>query len=584
MDQRTGSSPPASAIPPALQTPGLKFSDTVAHLIARCLRRHGIEILFGQSLPSMLHLACEELGLRQVAYRTENAGGYMADAHARLTRRPSVVTAQNGPAATLLVPPLAEALKVSIPLIALVQDVGRTETDRNAFQDFDHLGLFAACTKWVRRVTEASRVEDYIDQAFAAACSGRPGPVVLMLPADLLTEPAPPARRSIGLGRFPLDRTVAAPDAVHAAALLLANARRPLVIAGGGVHISGAHEALAAVQQAAHLPVATTVMGKGSVDETHPLSLGVVGYFMGPNGATRHLRPLVAEADVVLLVGNRTNQNGTDSWKLYPRDAQYIHIDADGQEVGRNYEALRLVGDARETLLALVRELAALDLSARQQARPALEARIAAGKQAHQAESAAQRESAATPIRPERVMAELDPLLTPASIVVSDASYSSIWTSNYLTCRRAGSRFLTPRGLAGLGWGFPMALGARLARPEADIWCVAGDGGFGHVWSELETATRMVLKVVLIVLNNGILGFQKHAENLKYGAHTSAVDFAAVDHAAIARACGCAGVRITDPAALAGAFADALAEPRTTLIEVMCDENAYPPLTFYDPA
>ena len=343
-----------AATAPALQSPGLKFSDTVAHLIARSLKRHGIEVLFGQSLPSMLHLACEQLGLRQVVYRTENAGGYMADAHARVTGRPSVVTAQNGPAATLLVAPLAEALKVSIPVIALVQDVGRAETDRNAFQEFDHIQLFSSCTKWVRRVTEASRVEDYIDQAFAAACSGRPGPVALLLPVDLLIEPAPPARRTENLGRFPLDRTVAAPDAVATAGELLATAKRPLVIAGGGIHISGAHEALCALQEAAHLPVATTVMGKGAVDEAHPLSVGVIGYFMGPHSATRHQRELVTEADVILLVGTRTNQNATDSWKLYPRGAKYIHLDADGQEVGRNYEALRLVGDARETLRALV--------------------------------------------------------------------------------------------------------------------------------------------------------------------------------------------------------------------------------------
>ncbi len=590
MNQRTdsgllapGQGAPA-ATPSVLHTTGLKYPDSVAHLIARSLQRHGIEVLFGQSLPTMLHLACEELGLKQVAYRTENAGGYMADAHARLTRRPSVVTAQNGPAATLLVAPLAEALKVSIPLIALVQDVGRAETDRNAFQDFDHMALFSSCAKWVRRVTEASRVEDYIDQAFAAACSGRPGPVVLMLPADLLVEPAPPARRVSKLGHFPLDRTVAAPDAVALAAELLARARNPLVIAGGGVHISGAHDVLAALQEAAHLPVATTVMGKGSVDETHPLSLGVVGYFMGPNGATRHLRPLVEEADVVLLVGNRTNQNGTDSWKLYPRDAHYIHIDTDGLEVGRNYEALRLVGDARETLLALGAALAEVSLAAREAARPALEQRIAFGKQAHRSESEVHRTSAASPIRPERVMQELDGLLTPGSVVVSDASYSSIWTSNYLTCRQAGARFLTPRGMAGLGWGFPMALGAKVARPGAEVFCVAGDGGFGHVWSELETATRMGLKVTLILLNNGILGFQKHAENLKYGTHTSAVDFAPVDHAAIARACGCAGVRVTDPAELAPALLAARAESRTTLIEVLCDPDAYPPITFYTPA
>ncbi|WP_253252269.1 thiamine pyrophosphate-binding protein, partial [Comamonas thiooxydans] len=140
-----------------LANPGLNAHETVGHLVAKALQKHGITQFFGQSLPSMFVLAAEELGIKQIAYRTENAGGYMADAYARMTNKPAVITAQNGPAATLLVAPLAEALKVSIPIIALVQDVARDQTDKNAFQDLDHMGLFKPVTKWVRRVDQASR-------------------------------------------------------------------------------------------------------------------------------------------------------------------------------------------------------------------------------------------------------------------------------------------------------------------------------------------------------------------------------------------------------------------------------------------
>ncbi len=566
-----------------LSAPGLKQSNTVAHAIVRALQRHGIKLMFGQSLPSMLHLAAEEAGMKQIAYRTENAGGYMADGYARISHTPTVVTAQNGPAATLLVAPLAEALKVSIPIIALVQDVNRDQADRNAFQELDHLALFAPVTKWVRRVTEASRVEDYVDQAFAVACSGRPGPVALLLPADLLVESAPATTRKASLGRFPLDRTVASPDNIRQAALLLAKAERPIVIAGGGVHLSGAHEALASLQEEAHLPVATTVMGKGATDERHALSVGVVGSNMGPNGPTRYHRKLVSEADVVLLVGNRTNQNGTDSWQLYPKNAQYIHIDVDGLEVGRNYEAHRLVGDAKLTLQALVQELRGTDLSKRKQQRGNVEAAIVKGRELHARESAEVRLSASAPIRPERIMHELQQHLAPDSIVVADASYSSIWITHFLTSMHAGMRFLTPRGLAGLGWGFPMAMGAKLAKPDAEVFCLVGDGGFGHVWSELETAARTGIKVTILLINNGILGFQKHAENVKFGAHTSAVDFHEVDHAQIARSSGCDGIRVTDPDMLSAAIRQAKASSRSTLIEVICDQNAFPPITFFTP-
>jgi acetolactate synthase-1/2/3 large subunit len=570
-------------VPPPLNESGLKQTNTAAHAVARALQRHGIKEVFGQSLPTMVLLACEQLGIRQIAYRQENAGGCMADGFARLSHRAAVVTAQNGPAATLLVAPLAEALKASIPVVAIVQDVNRDQADRNAFQELDHLQLFAGCTKWARRVTVTSRVEDYVDQAFAAACSGRPGPVALMLPADLLLEPAPKAVRSAALAQFPLDRTQADPARIAEAARLLAGARAPLVFAGGGVHVSGAHDALARLQEDASLPVATTLMGKGAVAETHALSLGVASYFMGKNGMARHMRPLIDEADVVLLVGNRTNQNGTDSWKLYPPKARFIHIDIDGNEIGRNYEALRLAGDARLTLERLVEELRGLDLSARRAARAGIEARIAAAKQAHLDETAKLRSADASPMRPERIMQSLAARLTPDSVVVSDASYSSIWTANYLPALRPGMRFIVPRGLAGIGWGFPMALGAKAAQPAARVFCVVGDGGFGHVWSELETMQREKLPVTLIVLNNQILGYQKHGENSKFSAHTRAVDFLPVDHAAVARACGCRGVRVQNLRELEAAL-DLAADGAGVLIDVITDADAYPPITTFEPA
>jgi len=567
----------------ALESPGLKLKGTVAHAISAALLRHGVRTVFGQSLPTLLHLANAEAGIRQLGYRTENAGGCMADGFARISGHAAVVTAQNGPAATLLVAPLAEALKASVPVVALLQDVNRDQSDRNAFQELDHLQLFQACAKWVRRVTVASRVEDYIDQAFTAACSGRAGPAVLMLPADLLIEPAKPSSRKANLGTYPLDRTQADPARLAEAARVLAEARAPLIVAGGGVLLSQAHEQLAALQELAALPVGTTVMGKGSVAETHPLSLGVIGYFMGRNSATRHMRALIEEADVVLFVGNRTNQNGTDSWTLFPASARFIHLDIDGAEVGRNYEALRLVGDAKLSLAALGEAMKPLDLSRRRAARPALEARIRDAKQAHLSEAAPVRDSDRSPLRPERVMRALQSRLTPETIVVADASYSSIWISNNLTALAPGMRFVAPRGLAGIGWGLPMGIGAKLAAPSRRVVVLTGDGGFGHVWSELETLVRESIDVKVIVLNNGILGYQKHAENVKFGAHTNVVDFAPVDHAAIARACGVEGLRVQSAAELDAAIARAFDESGPLLLDVVTDPDAYPPITAYEP-
>lgn len=568
-----------------LKTARTQSNLTCAHVMAAALARHGVTEIFGQSLPSALFLAAPDYGIRQIGYRTENAGAAMADAYARISGQVPVVTAQNGPAATLLVPGLAEALKASIPVVAIVQDVARPFTDRNAFQEMDHFALFGGCAKWIRRVSDPARIDDYVDMAFTAAASGRPGPAVLMVPLDLLDErpdliPAE-GRRAADLGRYPLDRTAADPARVAEAAALLAQARAPVVIAGGGVNSSRAWDELAALQ-ALGLPVATTVMGKGAVDETDPLSLGVVGYFMAPGGRSSHQRDLVTGADVVLLVGNRTNQNGTDSWQLYPRSARYIHIDIDGAEIGRNYEALRLQGDAKLTLAALAAALKGQDLTAMTARREGLTARIAAGRAAHGEDMARLYDLDAAPCRPERLMLDIDSVLTPEAIVVADASYSSIWVANFLTARRAGQRFLTPRGLAGLGWGLPFALGAKAARPDAPVICVSGDGGFGHVWAEMETAKRMKLPIVLVVLNNQILGYQKHAELSLFGAHTDVVHFQPVDHAAIARAVGCRGVRVERPAEFLPALTAALAEPTLTVLDVVTDERAHPPITSFE--
>lgn len=558
---------------------------TGAHRFAAALRRHGVEVVFGQSIPSALFLAAPHHGIRQIGYRTENAGAAMADAYARISRRVSVVTAQNGPAATLLVPGLAEALKASIPIVAIVQDVHRETTDKNAFQELDHVELFKGAAKWIRRIGESGRIEDYVDMAFTAAASGRPGPVVLIVPIDLFDETVGRAEhpRSADLGRFPLDRIGPDPLAIARAADILASAERPVVIAGGGVHVSGACDALVALQEIASLPVATTSMGKGAVSERHPLTIGPVGYYMGTRGRTKFLRDLIGEADVVLLIGNRTNQNGTDSWRLYPRNARYVHIDVDPLEIGRTYEAdVRVVGDARCALEALAAALAERDLSRRAAGRDALEARIAKGIAAHRAEVERVVDMERSPVRPERLMREIDGLLREDDIVVADASYSSVWVANFLEVRRAGQRILTPRGLAGLGWGLPYALGAKAARPDARVTAVVGDGGFAHVWSELETSRRMRLPVVVVVLNNQILGYQKHAEKVIWGDHTDVVDFEPVDHAAIARACGVAGVRVEAPADFRPALEAALGARQTTVIDVVTDERAFPPVTMFE--
>jgi acetolactate synthase-1/2/3 large subunit len=322
-------------------------------------------------------------------------------------------------------------------------------------------------------------------------------------------------------------------------------------------------------------------MGKGTVNEHHPLSLGVLGSLTGPRSLGIHTRKFLEEADLVILIGTRTNQNGTDNWRQIPKTARVIHIDVDPVEIGRNFEALRLVGDARESLNALNAAVEKKDLSLRDTARKALEDMVAQCWIDFEEARHPVTQSDQSPIRPERVMRELQPWLGGGLTVVADASYSSMWVVGQLRPTSEGTRFLTPRGLAGLGWGLPLAIGAKLARPDVPVVALVGDGGFAHSWAELETMVRLNIPVTTIVLNNGILGFQRDAETVKFGRYTSACHFAPVDHAQIAAACGCRSARVSDPADLAELIRIGIQSDGPFLIEVMTDPEAHPPLSLF---
>ncbi len=550
--------------------------------LAVALARHGVKFTFSQCFPVRTQHVAPKYGIRQIGFRTENAGGYMADGYARVSRHIAVLAAQSGPAATLLVPPLAEAFKASIPILALIEESPKAESDRNAFQEYDHVALFASCSKWTRRVERPERFDDYIDMAVVQATSGRPGPVVLILPSDFMgMEATISTKRTMSLGQFPLDRLVPPRDRIKEAAAALAAAKRPLIIAGGGVHASDASAEVVRLSDLGAIPVATTNMGKGTIDEHSPLSLGVFGNCMGNGSRGQHLRSFATEADLVLLIGTRTNANGTASWTLFSPNTRFIHIDIDSFEIGRNYEAMRLAGDAKATLAALLDALSEKDFPDRAAnyeriAKATFEAR--AKSTAFVDEIGPGRKGA---VRPEFLMQTLDPLLRPEDIVCADASYSTNWVSTFLTAKMNGARFIEPRGLAGLGWGMPMAMGAKLARPNANVFAIVGDGGFAHCWSELEAARRLNIKVTTIVLNNQILGYQKHGEDWFMNHHSDACVFSPVDHAAIARACDCFGERVESPEEFAPALERALKDPRPAVIDVMTDEDARPPLNQY---
>jgi acetolactate synthase I/II/III large subunit len=398
-----------------------------------------------------------------------------------------------------------------------------------------------------------------------------------MLPADLhKAQSDKPTSREMRLGDWPLGRPRPDDSIIAEAARLIDGARFPVVIAGGGTHSSAEGEALLRFAENAVAPVATTSMGKGAIPETHPLAMGVIGNLTGPGGLGRHTKPLVQQADLVMLIGNRTNEDGTDRWSLIPNQARVLHIDIDPQEIGRNYEAMRLLGDARATLDALT---AALGNHARD--RNAVEHQIVHAWTEFERERAPFLANS-EPIRAERVLAAIQARLAPETVIEADASYSSSWVTGQLRTNHPATRVISPRGLAGLGWGLPLALGAKLARPDGEVIVVVGDGGFAHAWAELETAVRIGIKVTVVVLNNGVLGYQKDAETAKFGRYSAAGHLNRVDHAAIARACGGYGETVQHAPDLNAAFDRAAKSDTIALLDVLTDPGGHPPISLYD--
>ncbi|HHX36509.1 MAG TPA: acetolactate synthase catalytic subunit, partial [Clostridiaceae bacterium] len=493
------------------------------------------------------------------------------------------VASQNGPAATLLVPGLGECLKASHPVVAIVQEVANSDKDKNAFQELDHKEMFTPVSKWVREIPCQERIEDYVDMAFRVAASGRPGPAVLLVRGDLindLTEYEYEDNHTFSYAHYPLDRFTADLDTVEEAAEMLAKAERPLIYAGGGVISSEAMEELRAIQKDCAIPVATTTMGKGSVDETDPLSIGVIGYIMGKRGMAKFLKPMITEADVILLVGNRTNANGTDVWTMLPETAKYIHIDIDGEEIGRNYESVRLCGDAKKTLAALKKALDNQDLSKRESLRQSVADQIAKGKALHEEEIQDVLVDGITPIRIEKFMTIADELFADDQVIVLDASAATVWAANYLTAK-GERKFIFPRGLAGIGWGFGLAVGAATALPDRKIFCLAGDGGFAHSWAELETARRYNMNIITVVINNEILSYQKWWEGSCFE-YTGMCDLTAVDHAMIAEACGVKGIRVTKDSDIKAALEEAFAHDGPVVIDLITEPHCILPIPYME--
>ena len=406
---------------------------TGGRLLYETLKDFGVTCLFGMEDPIHVFHAVDRKATRIVTIRDEKHGAIMAHAYAQTTGKPGVCAATSGPGASNLVTGLLEALRSSVPVIALVQDHPLRLKGRNASSELDHEAALAPYVKATIRIHQAERVPEMVRRAFRLATSGRPGPVALLCPTDVMAAEAEADTSAEPIyARYPALRSRASGDGLLEAARALAAAKHPLLVAGGGCISSGAGAEIVALAERFAAPVATTLIGKGTIADTHALSVGVLGSSTGGMyGRGKIPNTLMAEADVVFIMGSRTGQLVFSDWSLVRPDATVIHLDIAPEEIGRNFATrIPLLGDVRDSLRDLLALCELHDLARRD---PGNGGRLQSMKEEWQRELAPVATSRRQPMRPERVMAELERVIGPSTLLVTDASYSSGWAMSQLS-------------------------------------------------------------------------------------------------------------------------------------------------------
>ncbi|MEX0409592.1 thiamine pyrophosphate-binding protein [Aquibium sp. LZ166] len=542
--------------------------------LAEALRSYGVDYFF--HMPALLMPAFAEMhgmGITLLSAHSEKAAAYMADGYSRVSNKVSVVGAQYVGAANLAAG-LQDPWLGRSPVLAMTGGPARGLRNKHVYQEIDALQMYDAVTKFNVSVESVNRLPDLLRQAFRAATTGVPGPVHLEIPghlADLDGEftldgglPVSEAR----FASFPAFRPEPDMVAVREAVELLKAARRPIIVAGGGVTASGGERALQEFAELMKIPVATSLNGKGAIPERHELACGVVGTY--PRMSANHT---VNEADVVFFAGAQAGSQVTNMWKSpVPGATKVIQLNIDPAELGRNYpNDVSLLGDARTTLQRMI------EVAEPVGGRDEWLGRAKQLADDWRRDNEPRMSSGATPIRPERLVREIENTLPDDGIFVVDTGHAGMWAAAMFDIK-PGQKFL--RAAGSLGWGYPASLGAKCAAPDRPVVCFTGDGGFYYHLSELETALRYGINTVTVVNNN-------HSHNQEYGSMNRAYKGnqtpdairmwqfdKRVNFADIAKGFGCEGIRVEDPGDVADALKHALSLDKPVVVDVLTDIKA----------
>ena len=543
-----------------------------AEAIVRSLKREGVKVIFGIPGGSVLPLydALYDADIKHVLGRHEQCVAHMADGYARASGRPGVCVATSGPGATNLVTGLATAYMDSSPVIALTGQVARPMIGKDAFQEADIVGIVTPITKYCFQLTSVEEIPRVFKTAFTIASTRRPGPVLIDMPVDVQREQAEVEfTDDMDLKGYNPNPPKVNHDRVKKAAEILAEAERPLILAGGGIIWSGAHEELVKLAELLSAPVVTSLMGKGAIPEDHPLSLGMIGMH-----GKAYANYAVVECDVLLAIGTRFSDRTTGKFDEFAKGAYKIHVDIDSAEINKNVNIdLPIIGDAKEVLRLLIKELKKLQ---RIKPRDTWLNRI---RELRAAFERGTEESTGCQLRPSLVIKLLNKMLEPGkSIVTTGVGQNQMWCALHYIARSPRS-FITSGGLGTMGFGFPAALGAKVACPEKVVVDIDGDGSFLMTEQDLATSVTEGIPIIVIILNNSALGMVRQWQHLLYRRRFMATNLGSIpDFVKLAQAFGAEGIRPGSCEELEEALKQAMKNEVTTVIDVPIsqEERVFP--------
>ena len=540
---------------------------TGAQIVCESLIQEGVEVAFGLPGGAILPLygvMPQYPQLRHILVRHEQTAAMAADGYARATGRVGVCIATSGPGATNLVTGIACAQMDSIPMVAITGQVPRPAIGRDAFQETDVTGITLPITKHNYLVMKASDIPRAIKEAFHIASTGRPGPVLVDIPKDVLqTDTAEflyPEEVDLPGYKPTLDGH---PTQIQKAAKLIAEAKRPLILSGHGIIISQAYEEVRELAEKAQIPVITTLLGISGFPTDHFLNVGMPGMH-----GMAYASMAIDEADLLISLGMRFDDRVTGRVSAFAPNAKVIHVDVDPSEIGKNVKAtVPIVGDLKRVLRALLPQVS-----------PTVHTEWVQHIEQMRVEHPSLRIRETDKLLPQYILKELSDITDGRAIIVTGVGQHQMWAAQHYSFKDSNS-LITSGGLGAMGFEVPAAIGAKVGKPDRAVWSIAGDGGFQMTLCDLATAVENNIAVKFAIMNNNFLGMVRQWQDFFYDKAYTATSYTRnPDFVKLAEAYGVAAIRVTDKAQVRSAIEWATQEPGPVIVDFMVEpeENVYP--------